>query len=78
VLPPDGDPSLHVGVYLTVVGLLPRSLPGLPGLRKNGHVADSLEASKLVQSFPQVLALRRRDKGKPAARRARKANGPPT
>jgi hypothetical protein len=29
VLPPDGDPSLHVGVYLTVVGLLPSTLEGV-------------------------------------------------
>jgi len=29
VLPLDGDPSLHVGVYLTVVGLLARSLEGV-------------------------------------------------
>ena len=25
----DGDPSLHVGVYLAVVGLLPRALEGV-------------------------------------------------
>jgi hypothetical protein len=29
VLPPDGDPSLHVGMYLTVVGLLARALEGV-------------------------------------------------
>jgi hypothetical protein len=47
------------------------------GIETNGHVADRLEASKLVQSFSVALALGRRDKGKPAARRGRKANGPP-
>jgi hypothetical protein len=35
-----------------------------------------MEDSKLVESFSQALALRRRDKGKPAARRGRKAYGP--
>ncbi len=36
------------------------------------------DAPKLVGSFLQTLALRRRDKGKPAARRGRKALGPAT
>jgi hypothetical protein len=41
-------------------------------------VAYRRDAPKLVGSFSQALALRRRrDKGKPAARRARKAYGPP-
>jgi hypothetical protein len=40
-------------------------------------VAYRPDAPKLVGSFSQALALRRRDKGKPAARRARKAYGPP-
>ena len=44
---------------------------------KNGHVAYRLECSNLLQSFLEALALRRRDKGKLAARRGRKAYGPP-
>jgi hypothetical protein len=40
-------------------------------------MAYRLEASKLVQAFSQALTLRRRDKGKPAAKRGRKAYGPP-
>jgi hypothetical protein len=41
-------------------------------------VAYRRDAPKVVGSFSQALALRRRrDKGKPAARRARKAYGPP-
>jgi hypothetical protein len=44
---------------------------------KNGHVADRLEASKLVLWYSQALALWRRDKGKPAARWGHKAYGPP-
>ena len=44
---------------------------------KNGHVADRLEASKLVLWYSQALALRRRDKGKPAVKWGRKAYGPP-
>jgi hypothetical protein len=39
-------------------------------------VADRLKVSKLVRSFSQALALRRRDKGKSAVRRGRKAYGP--
>jgi hypothetical protein len=40
-------------------------------------VAYRRDAPKLVGSFSQALALRRRDKGKPAAKRGRKAQGPP-
>jgi hypothetical protein len=41
-------------------------------------VAYRRDTPKLVGSFSQALALRRRrDKGKPAARRARKVYGPP-
>jgi hypothetical protein len=29
VLPPDGDPSPHKGMYLTVVGLLAHALEGV-------------------------------------------------
>ena len=56
--------------------LSPRICPKLPGLRKNVHVAYRLDASNLVRSL-QALALGRRDKGKPAARRGRKTYGPP-
>jgi len=46
------------------------------GIEKNVHVAYRLNASKLVRSYSQALALLRRDKGKPAAKRGRKAYGP--
>jgi hypothetical protein len=44
-----------------------------PGFEKNGHVAYRLDASKSVGSFSRALILWRREKGKPAARRGRKA-----
>jgi len=40
---------------------------------KNGHVTYRLDASKSVGSFSRALMLWRREKGKPAARRGRKA-----
>jgi hypothetical protein len=46
------------------------------GMEKNVHVTYMLEVSKQVRSFVEALALRCRDKGKPAARRWRKAYGP--
>ena len=46
------------------------------GIEENGYVAYGRNASELVGSFSVVLALRRRDKGKPAARRGRIAYGP--
>jgi hypothetical protein len=44
-------------------------------LETNGRVAYGLPICELVPSFTSA-ALRRRDKGKPAARRGRKAVGP--
>src|SRR5829696_3425915 len=50
---------------------------GWPALIEiNGHAAYISPASWLVGWFTCALALRRRDKGKPAARRGRKAHGP--
>jgi hypothetical protein len=42
-------------------------------LEINGHLAYRPEASKPARYFAQALALRRREKGKPAVRRGRKA-----
>ena len=51
--------------------------PSLPlGIEKNGHLAYRPDASNLVGSFSDALALGRRDKGKPVVRRGRKAYGP--
>jgi hypothetical protein len=44
-------------------------------LEKNGHVADVRYICELVRSFMCALALWRRDKGKPAARRGAKPMG---
>ena len=46
-----------------------------PRLEINVHVADAPHAPEFVGWFTCALALRRRDKGKPAARRGRKAHG---
>jgi hypothetical protein len=42
-------------------------------LQINGHLAYRPEASKPARYFAQALALRRREKGNPIARRGRKA-----
>src|SRR5215203_179659 len=42
----------------------------------NGHAAYISSSSEIVRCFTCALALRRRDKGKPAARWGRKAHGP--
>jgi hypothetical protein len=58
----------------------PQEPPGIqPCLSKakNGHVADTLDASKSVRWFSHVLALRRHDNCKPAVRWWRKAYGLP-
>ena len=43
------------------------------GIEKNGHVTYRLDASKSVGSFSRALMHWRREKGKPVARRGRKA-----
>ena len=54
----------------------PKRRSGKFVLERSVHLAYVSPASALVTWFPCALALRRRDKGKPAARRGRKAHGP--